>query len=213
VINLSFGKSVTDPTARLLTFLNHEYEIYDKVDVKTDDTIELLDILVANCINARIDIAEKIRSIYNGRKAVETALTAIPADADLLADNFDWEAVENVINAFCSIKGAMESVTTKILHKKRPNLIPIMDTVLGKHYHINFGQTVFPKYQKGKTSGKVVVAYMQQMQEEMRNCEKELDLLYEAAAQNNTTISRLRIFEILLWTEVEGGGWYRDTKS
>jgi hypothetical protein len=89
----------------------------------------------------------------------------------------------------------------KDLAQEAPNLIPIIDAVLLTHYYQNYGQIVFPKYQKGRTSGKVVVAYMQQMQREMRNCEKELDLLYGAAVRNNTEVTRLRIFEILMWAE------------
>ena len=63
---------------------------------------------------------------------VERALGEIHPDASLTAASraVPWPALTRLFEAFGDIRGVGLSKTTKALHKKRPALIPILDSVV-----------------------------------------------------------------------------------
>ncbi len=61
--------------------MRSEYELYDGVPILQDSTLSLLDILLSILMNSRLDTADKVKSIWEGRKPVEDALNCIPVDS------------------------------------------------------------------------------------------------------------------------------------
>src|SRR4051794_23093594 len=62
-------------------------------------------------------------------------LAAIPADTDLTDRSPETLAdVRSLLEAAMGGKGILVAVATKVLHRKRPRLIPMMDSVLLGHY-------------------------------------------------------------------------------
>ena len=68
-----------------------------------------------------------------GRKAeVEDALRRIPGDASLAGpgDEIPWDGLRDLYGAVGGISGVGLAKATKALHRKRPHLIPMLDSVV-----------------------------------------------------------------------------------
>jgi len=92
------------------------------------------DLRLANRDGARISAAE-IAAILERRPAIERALRAIAPDASLTgtADSVPWLPLGQLFGAFAGIRGVGMSKMTKALYRKRPALIPILDSIVQKH--------------------------------------------------------------------------------
>src|SRR5215467_392133 len=92
------------------------------------------DLRLANRDGARISAAQ-IAAILERRPAIERALRAIASDASLAgaADSVPWLPLEQLFGAFAGIRGVGMSKMTKALYRKRPALIPILDSIVQKY--------------------------------------------------------------------------------
>ena len=92
------------------------------------------DLRLANRDGARISAAE-IRAILGRRRAIERALRAIAPDASLAgaAASVPWLPLGQLFGAFAGIRGVGMSKMTKALYRKRPALIPILDSIVQKY--------------------------------------------------------------------------------
>jgi hypothetical protein len=89
------------------------------------------DLRLANRDGARISAAE-IVAILERRRVIERALRAIAPDASLAgaADSVPWLPLRPLFGAFAGIRGVGMSKMTKALYRKRPALIPILDSIV-----------------------------------------------------------------------------------
>jgi Family of unknown function (DUF6308) len=87
------------------------------------------DLRLANRQGARISAAQ-IEAILRRRRAVASALRAIPRDASLAGQNVPWLGLGQLFEAFAGIHGVGFSKMTKALHGKRPALIPMLDSIV-----------------------------------------------------------------------------------
>ena len=92
------------------------------------------DLRLANQDGARISAAE-IAAVLKRRRAIECALKAIALDASLAgaADSVPWLPLGQLFGAFAGIRGVGVSKMTKALYRKRPALIPILDSIVQKY--------------------------------------------------------------------------------
>ena len=122
------GAEVANPLEVALEFLERygRYEI--DVDASPRSFAEV-DLRRANRGGARISAAE-IAAILERRREIERALRAIPADSSLAARSIPWAPLTRLFDAFAGIRGVGFSKMTKALHKKRPALIPMLDSVV-----------------------------------------------------------------------------------
>ena len=89
------------------------------------------DLRLANRDGARISAAE-IAAILERRRAIERALRTIAPDASLAgaAVSVPWLPLGQLFGAFAGIRGVGMSKMTKALYRKRPALIPILDSIV-----------------------------------------------------------------------------------
>lgn len=132
-LTLRNGVTIGDPLRTALEFvaLDSSYVKYDRAPVARDDVLTLEDVRTANWMIARMSTAV-IEGIYARASAINAALGKIPSDATLVAADHEvpWAGLEALMRA---IHGAPEvglPRATKVLHKKRPALIPILDSVV-----------------------------------------------------------------------------------
>jgi Family of unknown function (DUF6308) len=92
------------------------------------------DLRLANRDGARISAAE-IAAVLERRRAIERALRAIAPDASLAgaADSVPWLPLGQLFGAFAGIRGVGMSKMTKALYRKRPALIPILDSIVQQY--------------------------------------------------------------------------------
>jgi hypothetical protein len=131
-VQLRNGVDVEDPLRVALGFL----EAYK---LRHGDPARALsfgepDLRLANSDGARISAAE-IAAILERRRAIERALRAIPPGASLAgaAKTVPWVPLKELFDAFADIRGVGCSKMTKALHRKRPALIPMLDSVVQRY--------------------------------------------------------------------------------
>jgi hypothetical protein len=93
-----------------------------------------IDLRLANRDGARISASE-IAVVLERRRKIERALRAIAFDASLVGSDHTvpWLALRQLFDAFAGIRGVGLSKATKALHRKRPALIPMLDSVVQKY--------------------------------------------------------------------------------
>jgi len=123
------GIDIEDPLSVVLTFLggHSRFDAPDPAPVSFDES----DLRRANHGGARISAAQ-IAAILERRRAIERALRAIVPDASLAgaASSVPWQPLRQLFDAFADIRGVGFSKMTKALHRKRPALIPMLDSVV-----------------------------------------------------------------------------------
>src|SRR6266550_7845887 len=124
---LRHGVAVEDPLTVLLDFLGAGW--VDVGNPRRPASFGEPDLRLANRGGARISAAE-IAAILERRRAIERALRAIAPDASLAARSVPWPALRRLFDAFANIRGVGFSKMTKALHRKRPALIPMLDSVV-----------------------------------------------------------------------------------
>jgi len=124
---------IENPLELALTFVERDgsYQAYDLAPVAQDDILTEADIRVANAMIARMS-PRVMAGIYARAPLINAALGEIPPSASLAApdDAVPWLAVERLMRAMDGIPEVRLARQTKVLHKKRPALIPILDSVV-----------------------------------------------------------------------------------
>lgn len=126
------GVVIEDPPGVILGFLQAH-----RLDVGGPSRPESFgepDLRLANRDGARISAAE-IAAILQRRRAIERALRAIAPHASLAGTvtSVPWLPLGQLFGAFAGIRGVGMSKMTKALYRKRPALIPILDSVVQKY--------------------------------------------------------------------------------
>lgn len=126
------GVTVEDPLTIVLGFL--EAWRLDVGEGSPPRSFAEIDLRLANRAGARISAGE-IAAVLERRRKIERALRAIAFDASLVGsgDTVPWLALRQLFDAFAGIRGVGLSKATKSLHRKRPALIPMLDSVVQKY--------------------------------------------------------------------------------
>jgi len=122
------GVEIEDPLGAVLGFVEARWA-YDVGRHSGPASFREADLRLANRGGARISAAE-IAAILERRRAIERALRAIAPEASLTASSVPWLPLRQLFDAFAGIRGVGLSKTTKALHRKRPALIPMLDSVV-----------------------------------------------------------------------------------
>ena len=83
----------------------------------------------------RPHLSRRIAAILERRPAIERSLRAVAPDASLVGtvSSVPWLPLRRLFDAFADIRGVGFSKTTKALHRKRPALIPMLDSVVQEY--------------------------------------------------------------------------------
>jgi hypothetical protein len=126
------GVVVEDPFSIVLGFV--EAWRLDVGEGSPPPSFAEIDLRLANRDGARISASE-IAVVLERRGKIERALRAIAFDASLVGsgESVPWLALRQLFDAFAGIRGVGLSKATKTLHRKRPALIPMLDSVVQKY--------------------------------------------------------------------------------
>lgn len=195
-VQLLSGLTIRNPFAKLLAFAEEEYATYDGVETPLDCTITIHDITLSVMMNSWL-MATGGRSVYRARERIGRALERIAPEASLLDDHeaIPWEAIHALFDEFETISGAKLAVATKILHKKRPQLIPIFDSVLFSHH-----EQTYPDL-RGLKMGPVAVRAMEVFRDDLLAVRERIGALASDLAERGFPLTPVRVLEALVWIE------------
>jgi len=192
-IELRHGLRVDDPRAVVLAFVEAGYA-YDISTASGPSTFGEPDLRLANRGGARISAAE-IAAIVGRRRTIERELRMIDPVASLAgpAGSVPWPALRGLFDAFAEIRGVGHAKMTKALHKKRPALIPMLDSVVQAYLvdddlgvHASFGDRALGLVRGYKRD-------LDRNRTAMRALRREL-------AKRNHTVTEVRILDALIWS-------------
>lgn len=202
-LNLPSGITIGDCENRFSRFVEEEYDYYDGIKSSDPNHISPEDVIVTSAINSNLT-AKNIRSVHREiSKRCDPILVKIPVDASLISDDLDEQSIENLLREACSVYGALIPVATKILHRKRRNLIPILDNVIMEHY---VGKAGVNRAQDGSRASGIGMDCLMLFREDLNASWAEL---HGMLAENDFgIISEVRALEALIWMEIEPSALY-----
>lgn len=194
-ISLRNGRVIESPLEWLVEFaeLDGTYQGYDQI---SPDPFELnaLDVRLANRIIARMgaDVSARIGA-RSGE--VAAALRRVPTDATLAvpADRVDWDALYGLYRALSGLPAVGVPRMTKVLHRKRPALVPILDEVVRSYLC-----DVEPLDLTGDAADQALTltqAYHRELHLQLA----ELTQLRDALDGRGIQLTECRILDVLLW--------------
>jgi len=130
------GVEIVDALQTVLEFVERDasYRAYDLAPVRQDDVLTEADVRVGNAIVARMP-GRVIEAFAARAPAIGAALARIPAEATLMAadEQVPWQGLQALLLAAAEIEEVGLPRATKVLHKKRPALLPILDSVVEQY--------------------------------------------------------------------------------
>ena len=130
------GVVLREPLSLALLFLEHDYSYrtYDSHAIRPDDEWRREEAQIANRAGARMSSRE-IDALMGRSELIEDALRRVPGDQSLAApaQEIPWDALRDLYAAFGGIPGIGLAKATKALHKKRPHLIPMLDSFVATY--------------------------------------------------------------------------------
>jgi len=200
--------SDTDPTWETATpddvrrLVLRGYRIYDGCPVAQDNVLTASDVALSVGINSYVVLPDIRRFIARSERISQTLEQCDPAMSLR-------EATEDVIGTVGSLVDELRQLNhidfgkiTKVLHKKRPNLIPLIDSYVLDSLHKNMPWLV--KEWERTTFAKVIMAYREA---EIRVANTLASVTQSLLTDWTITISQGRALSYLIWH------WYRAMKA
>jgi hypothetical protein len=199
-ILLRDGVEVENPLELALEFL----EAYSAYELEPSEPVsfEERDVRLANRGGARISASE-IAAILDRRGEIERALRDIHPDASLAdaTSSIPWIPLTALFDTFANIRGIGFSKMTKALHRKRPALIPILDSVV-QAYLAKEDLAIRSSASFGERATALVRGYKRDL-DRNRSALRELQ---EELANRTYRLTEVRILDLLIWSVSVGAG-------
>ncbi len=193
------GVEVENPLELALEFLD-AYSSYEAYESSRPVSFDESDLRLANRGGARISAAE-IAAILERRGEIERALRKIDPDVSLAnaRSAIPWVPLTRLFDAFADIRGVGFSKMTKALHKKRPALIPMLDSVV-QAYLTRDDRDMLSSGSFGERSIALVRSYKEDLDRNrtaLREVQREL-------ASRTHQLTEVRILDLLIWSVSDG---------
>lgn len=202
---------ITNPDQRLLTFCQAEYAYYDAIPSVDADRIQPLDVLVTVAMNSRVSDSVKVRRVHQGMAAnCDPLLPTLPEDANLV-DLPRWrEPLRELLHAAVQASFVLIPVATKVLHRKRRSLVPMLDNVVLNYYlNTDAHRALLPGTQDKARAAKVVMTALDLFLADLVSAKRAIDGLCASLEEHGFPLTSVRVLELLVWMEVEPAGYYR----
>jgi hypothetical protein len=205
VLQLKSGLTIQGPLAKLRKFCDNEHETYDAVPTAQDAIVTIHDILLSVMMNSHLD-AKRARSVWLERAKLGAHLAKIPPALALDAPEAEipWETIVAMFEEFEHTWGTKLAVGSKILHKKRPELIPIMDDVVRRYY-----ERAYPDFEWNPKCGPLSGQLMRHFRDDLLAAKPQLEVLASELLAGGRSLTQVRLLEVLVWIETEPRGYYR----
>jgi len=175
------------------------FRLYDDAPVEQDNALGCLEMFVCRLLGITGIGAPPLALLDNvNLPQINDGLAGVPNNVTLYQPGADkeplWEALTDLLSVMLAVPGVGPAIATKIIHKKRERLIPIVDNRLYQIY--------FPG--NGGTPGELLVQVVQAIRQDIIANLPALQAI-QAAFPQLDGLTIIRIFDIIVWTAVEDG--------
>ena len=197
--------AVEDPEDLLLAYVEpdaYAYPAYDRL--VTNGTAELVDgdLLAPSLLEAHVDLA-RFSVLKRMLPTLSERLAALPPTA--LEDTGD-DGIAAVARCFDLLdlpvfagKGVRGTIVSKVLHRKRPDLVPLYDSRIWTAYT---AAGSIPRVSH-RTWVEFMELFCAKMRDDIRENRDEFLTLQKTAAEQGADLTLLRILDILVWMSSE----------
>jgi hypothetical protein len=196
-IVLRGGVEIDDPLEPALEFLG-AYSNHEASDSSSpgSSSFDERDLRLANRGGARISAAE-IAAILERRAEIESGLSEIPSGASLAGAvrSIPWIPLTRLFDGFADIRGVGFSKMTKALHRKRPALIPMLDSVVQAYL-----ATDDTGARTSGTFGERATALVRGYKQDLDRNRSALRQVREELASRGYRLTEVRILDLLIWS-------------
>jgi hypothetical protein len=194
-IILRGGVEIENPLELALEFLA-AYSSYEAYDSSSPVSFDESDLRLANRGGARISATE-IAAILERRGEIERALRKIQPDASLAdaTSSIPWIALTRLFDAFADIRGIGFSKMTKALHRKRPALIPMLDSVVQAYLTSDD-----PGTGSSGSFGERTTALVRSYKRDLDRNRSVLHEIQHELASRTYRLTEVRILDLLIWS-------------
>ena len=198
VVVLQTGQQISDCEEKVLNFcrLDASYRSYDLARVPADNTLDESQVRLANKMNARMG-PSAVSAFLQMKEAVGAQLAGIPPTLRLWDNDtsIPWSHLAELFRS-CLAPGLGPARVTKVLHKKRPNLIPILDSIVVRYLERTAAEkgVRFPN-----DAAQRMVSYVKLLRTDVERNLPTLQRLGNRVAAQGGELSPLRVLDILIW--------------
>ena len=194
-IILRGGVEVENPLELALEFLE-AYSRYEAYDSSGPASFDESDLRLANRGGARISATEAA-TILERRMEIERALREIDSDASLAGatSSIPWVPLTRLFDAFADIRGVGFSKMTKALHRKRPALIPMLDSVVQAYLTRDD-----PATRALGSFGERATALVRSFKRDLDRNRAALREIQGELASRTYPLTEVRILDLLIWS-------------
>jgi hypothetical protein len=198
-ITLRGGVELDNALELALEFLE-AYSGLEAGDSSGPASFDESDLRLANRGGARISAAQ-IAAILERRGEVEEALGRLDPDASLMdaTSSIPWTPLTRLFDAFADIHGVGFSKMTKSLHKKRPALIPMLDSFVQEYLTRDLPRTSSPA-----SFGERATALVRSYKDDLDRNRSALQEIQQALAERGYQLTEVRILDLLIWSVSAG---------
>jgi hypothetical protein len=199
-ISLRGGVEVEHPLELALEFLE-AYSGSEDYDSSRPASFDERDLRLANRGGARISAAE-IAAILERRGEIERALRRVRKDASLAdaTSSIPWIPLTRLFDAFADIRGIGFSKMTKALHRKRPALIPMLDSVVQAYLTRDD-----PGMGSSASFGERATALVRSYKRDLDRNRSALREIQQELASREYRLTQVRILDLLIWSVSAAG--------
>lgn len=192
-------------------FCREEWPYYDGIPDRDPSRVLPDDVLATVAMNSYITNAAQVRAIHQGlARKCDRLLERIPVEADLEKVEAPYEPVLELLDAACSVRGVLVPVATKVFHRKRRSLIPMLDNVILFGYLDALGRKgLKARTQEGPGAAKVATFVLDAFRRDLIDARSELERAESRLAGIGKPMTRVRILEVSVWIAIEERGYYR----
>lgn len=180
------------------------YEYFDARPTLAEDEVTPEDIAATAALNMRFT-RDSLEGFLAARDVIRDGLRSISPTVSLEdASDELIQAIEELLLGLCEgqgrlafkIPGAGRAQVSKILHRKRPRLIPLYDRVISERYAFGLGEK---KFGRG-------IDLLLSLREDLRleqNAQalRSIQAALSVELDGRVVPSRLRLFDIAIWME------------
>jgi hypothetical protein len=195
MIILRGGVEVENPLELALEFLATYYS-YEPCDSSEPASFDEIDLRLANRGGARISAAE-IAAILERRGEIERALRKVHPDASLadVTSAVPWLPLTRLFEAFAEIRGIGFSKMTKALHRKRPALIPMLDSVVQEYLAWDE-----PRRRLSGSFGERATELVRSYKRDLDRNRSVLLAIQQELASRAYRLTEVRILDLVIWS-------------
>jgi hypothetical protein len=201
-------KIPSDAKSKLLRFAEEEFAYYDGIYDLSPNEIMPVDVLSTYGVNSQIQSAFQVRRIHRGMSdKCQSSLEKIPMNLDIRDNDWQSDTIEKLIDQACSVPDVLVARATKVLHRKRRSLVPMLDSVVLAHY---LDKRDLNRSQDKQHAASVGMKALKAFRSDLIDAADFVSETGDALDGAGYALSHLRILEILIWIEKEPNGVYRN---